>query len=178
MIEIIIIALLSVLIVSRLLRALGDLSNEARTVCPALASLIDKALLSAVDEFLKAQGYLPSAKHAEALQRLSIEEREHNETAARVDELITSLGNAGARLQELQSELNEARRSSRSDPALASLQAALAADPVLVVAVQRAFRKRFHPDGRPEAEKEWAETQFKKYEDVFDKLLARAKAHA
>lgn len=179
MVEIIISALLSVLIVSRLFRALRELSHEARTACPALASLIDKALLRPVDAFLAAQGYLPSAKHAEALQRLSIEECEHNVTAARVDELIVSLGNAGARLHQLETELTEARRrTSGSDPAFASVQAAMAADPVLLVAVHRAFRRRFHPDGRPQAEKAWAERQFKQYEDVFGKLLARAKAHA
>jgi hypothetical protein len=172
MLEIIITAMLSVMIYSRLLRALREFADACRPHCPSLADALDKALFRPVDSFLEAQGYCRSQKYAEAIQRASNALQERQAETARGDALVGSLAQAALRLRVAEGELAEARKIGGGDPLYASVGLHPNAEPFLVEAAQRAFRKKYHPDGYPPHAKRAAEEQFKRNEDTFERIRA------
>jgi hypothetical protein len=174
-VEIVITAVLSVLICSRLLRALRDFAEACGPKCPWLAETLDKALFQPVDSFLEARGYCSSQKYAEAIQRASIAAQERDDANARGDELLHRVSDAARRVIALQSELAAARRVGGADPLTASV--GLHEPPAfLVAAARRAYRKRWHPDGHPAHFKAAAEEQFKRFDAIFDQIESKLRS--
>jgi hypothetical protein len=170
MVEIVISAVLSVMICSRLLRALRDFAEACEPKYPWLADTLDKALFRPVDSFLEAQGYYLGQKYGEAIQRASNALQERQAETARADALVSSLAQAALRLRAAEGELAEARRIGGGDPLYASVGLHPNAEPFLVDAAQRAFRQKYHPDGYPAHAKRAAEEQFKRNEDTFERI--------
>jgi hypothetical protein len=176
MLEIIISAVLSVMICSRLLRALRDFAEAGEPKCPWLAETLDKALFRPVDSFLEAQGYYPSQKYFEAIQRASNAVQERDEANAKANELLNRMSDAARRVIALKSELAQARRVGRADPLFASVGLHESAPAFLVAAARRAYRSRWHPDVHAAHLKKSAEESFKRFDDAFDRIQARLRS--
>lgn len=118
-------------------------------------------------------GYYPSGERVRLVQELAAAFSERDAAVAQAGDLARSLARAERRLLALERELGEGRSSGGYDPLFESVCLSSNAEPFLIDAAQKAFRKRYHPDTKPENEKVGAERKFKKYENIFDQIRAR-----